>query len=239
MTWLTALIQWWRSLPRTPALDIIPGKGWPRKNTRKREEDPDEIILHESVTRTRKGCHGVLKRRGLSVEYTGARDGSVHQHVKDVTKRYCLHSGGKHNKRSIAIEVINRYYGKSANKDETVIKAHWAHKKKYILPTPKQLESVWKLVCHLDTVFDTDLRRFPGIHSTKGFCWGRSKYAAKAPGTKAHHRWHHADALFVECYCACRDRGLSAVEAFEWVLTSAQAGKRYTPMPAVQDDEDE
>lgn len=228
ITWLTALRQWWASLPRTEQLSIVIGKRFPRKNTRKRKREPVEIVLHESTGR--RSAYGVLKRRGLSVEYMIDRKGVVTQH-EDPEKRSCLHAGGKHNSKSIGIEILNRYYGKYAKPDETVIKAHWAHGKKYILPTHEQVEAAWQLVCHLDILFETELRQFPGVDAEKGFRWGRSKYASKAPGTKAHHRWHHADALFIECYCACRDLGLSKAAAWQWTCIAAAQGKRYTTMP--------
>jgi hypothetical protein len=215
VTWWAELMQWWRSLPRIEEeLSIVVGKVFPLKDTPRRRKEPTEIVIHESVVRGRDGTERVLGRRGLSVEYTVDRDGSVHQHVKDVKKRRCQHAGGKHNRRSVAIEVCNRYYGYAAAKGEQVIKVRWAHKKKnkprtYIVPTAAQLEAVWRLVCYLDTIFETGLRSFPGAKGDT-FRWGRDEDVASAVGVKAHHRWAHADGLFIEHYCACRDRGLSA-----------------------------
>jgi len=229
MQWLNHIRQWWNALPRTNLLSIVKGKGWPRKNVRRRTKEPTEIVLHESCSRSRKGTHRVLKRRGLSVEYTVDREGVVHEHANPETHS-CKHAGGKHNRRSVAIEVLNRYYGKHAKPDETVIKTCWAHRKLYILPTRRQCEAVWQLVVHLDVLFETDLRRFPGVVDDQ-FRWGRSKHAAKAPGVKAHHRWHHADALFAEHYCACRDRGMISAEAYSWSKIAAGALKRTTGMP--------
>jgi hypothetical protein len=227
-------MQWWRSLPRIEEeLSIVVGKVFPLKDTPRRRKEPTEIVIHESVVRGRDGTERVLGRRGLSVEYTVDRDGSVHQHVKDVKKRRCQHAGGKHNARSVAIEVCNRYYGGKAEEGEQVIKAKWAHRGKYIVPTAAQLEAVWRLVCYLDTIFETGLRSFPGAKDT--FRWGRDEDVASAVGVKAHHRWAHADGLFIEHYCACRDRGLSADEALDWTLRSATGQSRTTPLPAHRD----
>jgi hypothetical protein len=132
---------------------------------------------------------------------------------------------------------LNTYYGKRAIDGEETIGTSWAHRKVYILPTPEQCESAWQLVKHVDTLFDTDLRRFPGVADDQ-FRWGRSKHAAKAPGVKAHHRWHHADGLFVEHYCACRDRGLSSTEAYSYSKLAAAQRKRNTRMPAHELDQE-
>lgn len=223
------LLQWWRSLPRD-RFQIVPGKGWPRKNVRKRKSEPDQVVIHESVTSSREAAHSVLTRRGLSVEYTVERDGSVHQHVADVADTRCIHAGGKHNARSVAIEVINEYYGKRANDGDEVLQCAWAHKKRYIMPTAEQLESVWRLLCHLDTVFETDLRRFPGIVDGR-FRWGRLKDKAGEPGTMAHHRWHHADGLFPEHYCVARDLGYAPADALRMTREAATSGKRWTELP--------
>jgi hypothetical protein len=234
VTWWAELMQWWRSLPRTERLSIFVGKIFPRKDTPKRRDEPDEVVIHESCVRSRNGTHSALRRQGYSVEFIVCREGIVTQHVKDVRKRRCQHAGGNHNARSVAIEVCNRYYGGKAEEGEQVIKAKWAHRGKYIVPTAAQLEAVWRLIKHLDTIFDTGLGAFPGAMGDT-FRWRRDKTVASAVGVKAHHRWAHADGLFIEHYCACRDRGLSADEALGWTLKSASGRSRTTPLPAHRD----
>jgi hypothetical protein len=209
------------------------GPGFSKRYKRRKGREPTEIVLHESVTSSWKSAHSVLKRRKLSVHYTIERDGVVRQHV-DPFKYYCVHAGGKHNRPSIAIEVINSYYGSRAKQGQEVIDASWAHKKRYILPTREQVESVWRLICWLDVQFDTDLRKFPAVVDDS-FRWGRKKDIEREPGIKAHHRWHHADGLFIEHYCVVRSRGYSATGAYDITLGAASAKKRTTTLPEAKE----
>ena len=227
---LHSLLFWWKSLPEiAEGVKIKTGPGFKAKKKRKADREPTEIVLHESVTRTWKGAHRVLAKRELSVHYTVARDGTVRQHV-DPAKYYCLHAGGRHNKNSVAIEVINRYYGKKGA--EGVIKTRWAHKRYYILATPEQCESTWKLIQWLDIQFDTALMQWPSVRvSGNRFKWGRMKEIELDPGVKAHHRWHHADALFIEHYTLVRHLGYTADQAYAFTVTSASSGKRVTNLP--------
>lgn len=194
----------------------------------------DEIVIHESVNRTREGTVAELARKRLGVHLIVERDGSITQHVP--FDRACAHAEGfgkasLHNERSIAVEVINRYYGEHAAKDEVVIDAVWAHKGRYILPTPMQCEAVWTRVEQLCATFGIPLV-FPGIRRLLGvgprrFVWGRlSKH--EVPGVMAHHHWDHADALFPEHYCAMRSLGWGPTEAWHRTVDAASSGKRET-----------
>jgi hypothetical protein len=204
----------------------------------KRKEEPVEIILHESVTRSRKAACKILKKKRCSVHYSNDRDGSVHRHA-DPRKYYTIHAGRGHNKRSIGIEIINRYYGKYAADGEKVIDAVWAHKGKYILPTRVQMESVWRLIQHLEVEFDEIPIEFPcvardGTGDNRRqfvFRWGRHKEHTK-PGITAHHRHHHADGLFAEHYCFMRSLGYSPDVSFDGTVTEASCGHRNTYMKA-------
>lgn len=223
------------------------GKKWKRLSDGSRRT-PWEIVIHESVTRTRKGCVRTLKQRGLSVHYTITRDGRTEQHV-DPTKRRCAHAGGWHNARSVAVEIINRYYGKAADlhtgsldeqladlmdpAKKVVIKARWAHRRKYIVPTGDQLRACWHLVQHIDNLFERDLMAFPCV-TNEQFRWGRAKpkdSARKGYGIRAHCRWHHADGLFIEHYLLCRHRGYRHRDALRFTLEKAQTGTRFTTAP--------
>ena len=224
------IVAWWKSLPEiSEGVKIKSGPGFKKKRKRKKDEEPTEIDLHESVTHTWKGAHRVLNTRGLSVHYTIAKDGTIRQHA-DPIKYYCLHAGGKHNKNSVAIEIINRYYGKKGA--EGVIKAVWAHKKYYRLPTRAQCESTWKLLHWLDIQFDTNLLQWPSVKvSGNRFKWGRMKEIELDPGVKAHHRWHHADALFIEHCTLIRHLGYSKDIAYDLTVTHASSGDRITDLP--------
>jgi hypothetical protein len=198
----------------------------------------DEIVLHESVSPTREKCISDLLGKKLSVHFSVDRDGSVHQHLDP--KYAGAHAEGfnkpsLHNERSIAIEVINPYYGSRATLEHEVIKAVWAHKGKYILPTPEQLNATWDLVesqCAQNAVPCI----FPGMTlsgQVATFKWGRL-IKHEIPGVMAHARWAHADALFVEHYCAMRSLGWMAEFAYQLTVDSGASGKRKTDIPLLQ-----
>jgi len=188
-----------------------------------RKRQPDLIVLHESVTDSRETTIAVLKKRGLGVHYTVDRDGSVINHVP--LDRYSYHAGSGRNTNSIAIEVINRYYGAYAKPGNTVISAVWAHKGRYIMPTQIQLESVWQLVLELGTQFNC--LHFPG--NDGAFHWGQIPRVYT--GVSAHHRWAHADGLVPECYCRIRAIGCDPVYAYAYTLDTAQSASRDTLLP--------
>ncbi len=200
---------------------------WPRNGS----TVIDEIVLHESVTSSRAKTVQVLKARGLSVHVIVDRDGSVTWHAPLADQ--CAHAGGKHNRRSIAVEVVNRYYGSQADDGVPDIEAVWAHRGWYILPTLAQCESTWQVVVGLHERISTIPLDFPGIEAG-GFRWGRYsvlKRLRPPPGVVAHHRFDHADGLFPEHYCYLRALDYVPAEAYRLTVVAASSGKRLTPVP--------
>lgn len=205
-----------------------PLPSWPRKGT-----VIDEIVLHESVTGSRKATLGVLKARGLSVHCIVDRDGSVTWHADP--DEQCAHAGSRHNRRSIGVEVVNRYYGAQAGPGEETIPAVWAHHGVYIVPTIAQMEATWQVVLELHERYATIPLVFPGV-GVDGFRWGRYSWLQRMPlqlpsGIVAHHRWYHADGLFPEHYCWARALDLDPCDAFRATVLAASSGKRVTPVP--------
>lgn len=190
-----------------------------------------EIVIHEPAVRGRAATLKTLAGKGLSVHYTIERDGSVEQHAP--LDRQCAHAGSPHNRRSVGVEVINRYYGASAVEGEKVIDAVWAHRKRYIVPTPEQLEATWCVVVEVLAACPDIPRAFPGIDGDT-FRWARYPWATqptKRPGgIVAHHRWDHADGLFPEHYCLMRSLGHEPAMAYQLTLDAACSGKRATPV---------
>lgn len=189
-----------------------------------------ELVIHEPAVRGRAATLKTLAAKGLSVHFTIERDGSVEQHAP--LDRQCAHAGSPHNRRSVGLEVINRYYGASAVEGELVIDAVWAHRKKYIVPTPEQLEATWGVVVEVLAACPDLPRSFPGAAGDT-FRWGRYPWLAKEParrpgGIVAHHRWDHADGLFPEHYCLMRSLGHSPSMAYQLTLDAARSGKRST-----------
>lgn len=193
----------------------------------------DEIVLHESVTRTRAVTVGVLRGKKLGVHLIIDRDGSVTQHAPLTAA--CAHAEGfgqasLHNERSVGVEVVNRYYGGKAHDGEDIIEAVWAHKGSYILPTPVQLESLWSVLCALEQHLMLPLV-FPGWQrdwlGRRRFVWGRIT-RHEVPGVMAHARWAHADGLVPEHYALMRSLGWSAAEAYQLTIEAASSGRQET-----------
>lgn len=228
---LAAVLRWImaRSMELSEAVVVTQGA---KLRALKRGADPTEVVIHESVTSSRESTVRVLKGRNLGVHFIVERDGTVTQHVQ--TKHSTVHAGGRHNKNSIAIEIVNPYYGSRAKAGMVVIDAVWAHKGRYILPTREQVETVWLLVERMTVEFDTIPLAFPCAGADE-FKWGRAPHGEVAPGIKAHHRWAHADGLFAEHYCILRSRGYSAQEAFTLTIERAESGSRKTALPEVKE----
>ena len=187
----------------------------------------DQIVIHESVTSSRASTLAVLRRRGLGVHYVVERDGTVTQHAP--VEEQCAHAG-RLNRRSIAVEVVNRYYGQHADAGDHVIDAVWAHRGRYIVPPIAQCEAVWKLVEDLLGRCPAIPSSFPGVGDA-GFRWGRLPLTQRVrvpAGVLAHHRTDHADGLFLEHYCWQRAHDRSPALAWKRTLEAASSGLRVT-----------
>jgi hypothetical protein len=192
-----------------------------------------EVVIHESVTDSREETVAVLKKRSLGVHLIVERDGSVTQHAP--LTRQCAHASSPHNVRSIALEIVNPYYGHRALEGQPTINAVWAHKGVYALPTLGQVEAAWDVLGALLVEHPTIKYTFPG--APKGaFTWGRFPWLKteprkRPPGINAHARWDHADGLFIEHYFVCRAAGHDPVTTYAHTLLAAQSGRRRTVVP--------
>lgn len=193
---------------------------------------PDQILFHESVTRTREDTVQQLRARKLGVHFIISRDGSISSHVP--LTRATVHAID-HNERAVAVEWVNPYYGARAIPGQRVIAADWAHKGRYIVPPQVQLEAGWRLLRWLLLEVQTVPATFPTV-SVQSFRWGRSKQANQ-PGVLAHHAFDHADGLFPLHYCLCRKLGLDSEAAMVKTLEAAQARGRWTQLPDHDDGE--
>lgn len=212
--------------------DAPPGprfKSWPRA------KPPDAIVIHESVTSSRAKTVAVLAARGLGVHIIIDRDGSVTEHVP--LNHATAHAGSLYNSRSVAIEVVNRYYGSQGDDGDPDIKTAWAHREWYILPTPAQLEAVWHTIKGIVDACPTIPLKFPAApDDSSEFTWGRfpllkRPILGRAPGVVAHHRTDHADGLFIEHYCVLRHRGFLSGAAYTRTVIAAQEPSRTYPLP--------
>lgn len=237
-------------------VDILKGEQFP---PRSRGRHPiDRIIFHEPAVATLDGTIRTLKAKNLSVHYTVDRAGTIRQHLGE--EHQAIHAGMRnnptnHNPRSIAIEVINRYYGhrlpQVANlpeyKDAEVVSGIWVDRawnatqqkflnpnRLYIFPTPEQLEATWELTHDI-------LHRHPVIAQAGWTGRGRTITGAPVykwstvqghdgPGVKAHAQWAHADGRVPDYYCLLRNNGLTAQAAFQQTLSDSTRMERQTPL---------
>lgn len=177
-----------------------------------------ELVVHETVTCSAKETVAVLKQRGLGVHLILDEHGCFTQHG-DLANAKLAHAS-QHNGPSIGIEVVNPYYPnylKPGMAWSTVVDAPWAHKKKYVLPTPAQAEAVARFVEWVTSPASglAIPRAWIGLAGTK-LAMAEVESAAKLkPGIYAHHYFGHADGSLLVLYAWLRlEAGLAPDVAF-------------------------
>lgn len=190
-----------------------------------------ELVIHETVTRSADSTIAVLKKRGLGVHLVMDADGALTQHGDLATD--ILWHASQHNGASFGVEVVNPYYPsylKPGLPWSRVIKAPWAHKGEYVLPTPAQAEAVaqlvkWTLSAPAPGI--TVPRVWPGLRDGH-FALGLVAAAAKpVPGVLAHQYFGHADGSLLVLYAWLRlEAGLSPDAAFEEAVKRATGVRR-------------
>ena len=186
----------------------------------------NELIVHETVTRSAISTVAVLQRRKLGVHLIVAPDGRVTQHG-DLADERLAHAGG-HNGPSVGVEVVNPYYPYLLRDDlpwRRTIDAPWAHKGAYVLPTPEQAEATSKLVGWLTSPKALGLgipREWIGVdagHVRMGRVHGGEQ---RRPGVYAHHYFGHADGAWLVLYAWLRlEVGLPPCAAYEQAVARA------------------
>jgi hypothetical protein len=185
-----------------------------------------ELVVHETVTCSAKETVAALIQRGLGVHLVLDEEGRFTQHG-DLANDIMAHAS-QHNRPSIGIEVVNPYYPsylKPGTAWSAVIDAPWAHKQKYVLPTPAQAEAVarfieWATSRALGLAIP---RTWIGLAGAN-LAMAEVETAAKPrPGIYAHHYFGHADGAWLVLYAWLRlEAGLSPDAAF------AEAVRRAT-----------
>jgi len=202
-----------------------------------------ELVIHETVTRSADSTIAVLKKRGLSVHLVMGADGALTQHGDLATD--ILWHASQHNGASFGVEVVNPYYPgylKPGLPWSRSIKAPWAHKGEYVLPTPAQAEAVAALVRWALSAPAPGIavpRVWPGLRDGY-FALGLVAAAEKpVPGVLAHQHFGHADGALLVLYAWLRlEAGLSSDAAFEEAVKRATGVRRadvrdLLPTPAV------
>jgi len=190
-----------------------------------------ELVIHESVTRSAADTVAVLKKRRLGVHLVLDEHGRFTQHGDLAVDR--LAHAIQHNGPSIGIEVVNPYYPsylKPGMAWSAVIDAPWAHKKKYVLPTPAQAEAVARFVEWVASPASSGLaipRTWIGLAGSK-LAMGQLESAAKLrPGLYAHHYFGHADGSLLVLYAWLRlEAGLAPDDAFDEAVRRATGVRR-------------
>lgn len=220
-----------------------------KASTRPARLPKNQLVIHESVTHDADIIEGpddkddvterILRRKGCGVHFMiaplpGHTDKATMTTHGDLLDR--LNHAGKLNAGSVAIEIVNPYYPKHRKPSgpwTEVIKARWAHRGRYVLPTPGQMARLWEVVFALTAVCLNGLeipREFVGLRDDK-MCMGRLPGRdLEQGGVWAHHYDNHADGAFPALYCALRDRGLSASRAYEAAVDLAERARGgWTP----------
>ena len=192
-------------------------------------KDVTTFVLHETVSNTATKTIATLKnKRNIGIHYILSETGELFQTANWNRKLY--HASTSYlNSTSIGVEVVSPYYGKARNGPEGeyvkktwpkfIKNAPWAHEGSYILPTPKQMEAVWKLTQKL-TSPKSGLSiplKFVGFERDNGrlVITGNQNYLkAEGPGIYAHSYKDHADGASLSLYCFCRAGGLDPQTAY-------------------------
>lgn len=204
----------------------VPIRSWldgePRYLSKGKRNKAVSIVLHETCTRSAKATHAALKSRDLGIHLIVDEEGNVTQHA-DLASDIVWHSG-KHNAASIGIEVVNPYYPTSLREGDVwnlVIKAGWAHRKEYVLPTLESAEATCRLVDWLTRKpaqgVDVPLVWRGMVGTAFHFQPVASLKHGPLAGVYSHmHAGNHADGSWLNLYCILRlEHGMSPHEAYE------------------------
>ena len=229
-----AFIVGGKAIEPGPGLDVVNfnAAGVHRFRCRDRTGKPvTELVIHETVTWSASQTVAVLKKRRLSVHLILDEHGRFWQHG-DLADDNLAHAS-QHNRASVGIEVVNPYYPsylKPGMAWSTVIDAPWAHKKKYVLPTPAQAEAVARFVEWVTSPASglAIPRTWIGLAGTK-LAMAEVESAAKLkPGVYAHHYFGHADGSLFVLYAWLRlEAGLAPEAAFAEAVRRG-TGVRWT-----------
>ena len=194
---------------------------------RRRAKTPvTELVLHETVTTSVNTTIAVLRRRNLGVHFIIGPNGAVTQH-NDIALDRVAHAP-PHNKRSVSIEIVTPFYPEYLGEGQPwkqVIDAKWAHKKRYVVPTPEQAEATSRLVDWLTSDAAIPLRiprHWIGLKKSR-MAMGRllTGHLPK-PGVWAHTFFGHSDGAWLVLYSWLRiEAGLDPLPAYQEAIRRA------------------
>lgn len=188
----------------------------------------NEVIVHETVTRSWSSTVDVLKQRGLGVHFIADVDGTIYQHADLMTEE--MWHASQHNPMSVGIEVVNPFDPKIGGDKWSVLdNTPWTMTKTYTLPPLVQAEAVCQLLNWLTSADANPLtipQKFPGLVQHNGkmtLTMGRVAACATPPnpGILAHYYFGHGDGAWLVLYAWLRLEAL-----LDPVSAYAEAQKR-------------
>jgi len=196
-----------------------------------------EFVVHETVTRSVADTVAVLRQRNLGVHLILGPDGAITQHG-DLADDSLGHAGPTHNSGSVGVEVVNPYYPENLRPGllwTRTIRAGWAHKGRYVVPTPPQAEAVAQLTAWISSPAARGLaipRTWIGAgggQMTMGRVAGGDQ---RRPGIYAHTYFGHADGSWLVLYAWLRiEKNLPPVQAYEEAIRLATTRANTVPLP--------
>jgi hypothetical protein len=193
------------------------------------------LVIHETVTTSVNTTIAVLRRRKLGVHFIIGPNGAVTQH-NDLALDRVAHAP-PHNKRSVGIEVVTPFYPDSLGQGQPwkqVINAKWAHKKRYVVPTPEQAEATSRLVEWLtsDAAIPFRIpRRWVGLRKRRMAMGRLLTGRLPKPGVWAHTYFGHADGAWLVLYSWLRiEAGLDPEDAYDEAVRRATGSLRQVDL---------
>tara|TARA_S200002703_G_scaffold129319_1_gene116333 strand:+ start:2032 stop:3474 length:1443 start_codon:yes stop_codon:yes gene_type:complete len=196
-----------------------------------KDRDLDKIkhfVIHDTVSTTSEETINQIKSKGYGIHYVVSESGTL---ITTGEWKERLGHAGAYNSTSIGVEVVNPAYvsnlgGDTTWNDSLIKPAPWAwtedyrNTKTFIVPTAKQMETVWNL-CQIVTSPETGMKiplEFIGLDKQQNtfVMTGRNPYSKldkSKPGILAHSYLKHGDGAATVLYCFLRSTGMSPEES--------------------------
>lgn len=191
------------------AIDDIPVIDKPPYKRRDRVRTVTQMMFHEPCGPTAAKTEATLRRKGYGTQLHVTEDAGLLQ-FGDLRTDVFSHAGRDANERSIGIEVQGMYYptaGHAIAPWVDVIRAPWAHKGWYVVPTLEQLELCVAIVDALTSCCVDGIeipREWPTL-GPKGMWLGARPVVWDRPGILSHMvSGVHADGSFIVLFCYLR-----------------------------------
>jgi hypothetical protein len=212
------------------------------KHRKRKPQTTTEIVVHESVTRSRATTERVLDKRNLGVHLMIDAAGAVTQHA-DLGSHRVVHCRS-HNGPSVGVEVINPYEPRHLREGSpwkrVMDPALWAHKGKYVLATLAQCEALAAVIgwlTELELVAIPPL--FHGLVPTNPQRWyfhqvpgmdgsDKNDLADRRPGIWSHEQiGDHSDGSWPTLVAHLILSGVEPEAAYEQAIGIASGVRRY------------